>query len=76
MPSDVLIASVTAGSKLSEVLVAEKIVVSKSEFRRLVEGKGVSEFGSDNPIIDPEYTIDRPISLRIGKRRFIKINLQ
>ncbi|MDB5259678.1 MAG: Tyrosine--tRNA ligase [Candidatus Taylorbacteria bacterium] len=76
MPADAAEASVAAGTKLADILVSEKIVASKGEFRRLIEGKGVSEFGSDEPISDPDFKVDKGISLRIGKKRFVKISIK
>jgi tyrosyl-tRNA synthetase len=76
IPSDTITTAVTRGSKLVDVLVEQKIVASKNEFRRLVLGNGVSEFGSDTPITDAEYTIECVTAFRIGKKRFIKVTLK
>ncbi|MEY2664393.1 MAG: hypothetical protein RIT04_201 [Candidatus Parcubacteria bacterium] len=76
IPSDTVTVAVQKGSKLVDVLVAEKIVASKNEFRRLVLGNGVSEFGSDTPITNAEYTIEHPAAFRIGKKRFLKVSLK
>lgn len=77
LPEDVKDVSVSAGTKLVDILLSEKIIESKSEFRRLIEGKGVSEVGNGDPKIeDTEFKIERDISLRIGKKRFIKIKIK
>jgi tyrosyl-tRNA synthetase len=75
MPEDAVEATVSIGVKLADVLVTKGVVASKGEFRRLVEGRGVSEFGSDTPISDSEYKIEKDMNLRIGKKRFIKIKM-
>lgn len=75
MPTDAIEAAVSHGVKLADILVTKGIVSSKGEFRRLVEGRGISEFGSDTPISDADYKIEKNMDLRIGKKRFIKIKL-
>ena len=64
------------GSLLSEVLVKEKIVASKSDFRRLVEGGGITRLSDDMVIDTAYYSIDAPDSFKIGKKRFVKIFLK
>ncbi|MDO8183620.1 MAG: tyrosine--tRNA ligase [bacterium] len=68
-----IIISTIAGAKLGEVLVANKLVKSKSDFRRLVE-QGAVELGGDK-ITDSDYILNQNISGRIGAHRFIKIEL-
>ena len=73
LPDDVKEVSVSAGVPLVDVLVKEGIVASKGDFRRLIEGKAISEVGKDETAIDVAYKINQSISLRVGKKRFIKI---
>ncbi len=73
LPDDTKEVVVMAGSPLIDILVTEAIVTSKSDFRRLVEGGAISEVGTNEGITDMAYKINRNISLRIGKKRFIKI---
>jgi tyrosyl-tRNA synthetase len=72
VPEDMLEISVSAGEKVSDKLVEAGIVASKSELRRLQEGGAISEVGGDvHANVD---SIDkRPIVLRIGKHRFVRI---
>ncbi len=63
------------GKFLSEVLVASKIVASKSEFRRLILENAVSEAVSGEKITDPNYKIEKEITLKVGKKRFVKITI-
>lgn len=61
------------GELLSEVLVKNKIIESKSEWRRLVEGKGVHDLIKNQNVIDPNLKISESLTLKIGKKRFVKI---
>jgi tyrosyl-tRNA synthetase len=58
---------------LSEVLLGAKVVDSKSDFRRLVLEGAVSDAVSGEKITDPNYKIGKGITLRVGKKRFVKI---
>ncbi|MBU6370750.1 MAG: tyrosine--tRNA ligase [Patescibacteria group bacterium] len=60
---------------LSEILLGAKIVESKSDFRRLVLEGAVSDAVSGEKITDPNYKISKNITLKIGKKRFVKIVL-
>lgn len=75
LPENVKEVSVSKGAALADVLLAEKFVESKGELRRLIEGKAVSEIESGEIISDFNYKIERGMSLRIGKKRFIKISV-
>ena len=63
------------GRLLSEVLVEAKVVDSKGEFRRLVTEGAVSDAVSLEKIKDANYKVEKEITLRVGKKRFIKINI-
>ncbi|MEK7645277.1 MAG: tyrosine--tRNA ligase [Patescibacteria group bacterium] len=76
MPDDAPTVSVAKGAVLADVLVAEKIVSSKSDWRRLVDGGGVHIVGADGPkdkITDYHFAVSTDIDLKIGARRFAKI---
>ncbi len=62
-----------AGELLSEVLVKNKILASKSEWRRLVVGNAIHDLSDDKTIIDADYKISKDITLKIGKKKFIKV---
>ncbi len=74
LPEDILEIKSANGKTLSEVLVEAKIVESKSEFRRLVAEGAVSDAVSGEKIIDANYKIEKDITLKIGKKRFVKIS--
>lgn len=62
-----------SGELLSEVLVKNKILPSKSEWRRLVLGRGVHDLGKDSTITDQNIKVTENLTLKIGKKRFLKI---
>lgn len=63
------------GGLLSEALLSSGLVSSKTEFRRLIDEKAISAFGGE-VITDPFFKIEKEVSLKIGKKRFIKIEVQ
>ncbi len=66
---------VSSGSLLSEVLVREKIISSKNEFRRLAEEGAVKNVDNGGKITDQFFMIKENVSLKIGKHRFVKIKI-
>ncbi len=60
---------------LGEILVGNKIVDSKSEWRRLVDQGAVSNLSKEEKITDP-HTQGEDGVYRIGKHRFIKIKIE
>ena len=75
IPEDAAKTSVSNGDKLVDILLQEKIVSSKGDFRRLIEGKAISFIGGDI-IYDPEFKIERSGTIRVGKKRFITISVK
>jgi tyrosyl-tRNA synthetase len=63
------------GKSLAEFLVENKIVASKSDFRRLVSENAVSNAVSGEKITDVNFKIHSNIILKVGKKRFIKISI-
>jgi tyrosyl-tRNA synthetase len=61
-------------ASLGDVLVKEKIVSSKSDWRRLVEA-GAIEDEKDVPVTDPKEVV-RVGVFKIGKKRFVRILLK
>lgn len=62
-----------SGTSLVEVLLKEKMVASKTEWRRLVSEGAVSITSTGEKINDPDYKLKQEQTFRIGKKRFIKI---
>ncbi len=72
VPEDVLEVEYIAGSSLPEALIVARVLASKAEWRRLVDGGAVRD-ESDEKIIDPNFTPIKTIVIKIGKRRFVKL---
>ncbi len=64
------------GEILSDILVFNKILSSKGEWRRLVEGNAIHDLINNENITDQYFKISKDLTLKIGKKRFIKITLQ
>lgn len=73
IPDEIEKVKASAGELLSEVLVKNKILPSKSEWRRLVEGNGVHDLEKNSTIKDQNIKITENLTLKIGKKRFVKI---
>lgn len=52
-----------------------KFVKSKTDFRRLINDKAISEIYGDK-ITDMNFKIQKDITLKIGKRKFLKIKIR
>lgn len=61
------------GEFLSEVLVKNKILSSKGEWRRLIEGNAIHDLNKQENITDQNLKISENLTLKIGKKRFVKI---
>jgi tyrosyl-tRNA synthetase len=70
-PEDARVLKTTKTEKLIDILVNEKIVESKSEFRRLVEAGAVSDY-PDQKITDPNEIVgENERKIKIGKKTFV-----
>lgn len=74
VPEDILEVSVAKDTKLSEILMINQIIISKSEFRRLCSEGAVTNTTTGEKVSNPEETVVGG-TYKIGKRRFIKINV-
>lgn len=77
IPTDIPEVVFPAGTLLIDGITNEKIVESKSEFRRLIEEgaiKIMTETGEEK-ITDSKYVINQSVILKIGKKKFVKITL-
>lgn len=63
------------GKILMDFLVENKIVSSKNDFRRLVTENAISNAISGDKITDVNFKIHNEIILKVGKKRFVKINV-
>jgi tyrosyl-tRNA synthetase len=74
LPEDLLEVSVAKGVSLYEILMVNQMVVSKSEFRRLVSEGAITNIDTDVKVNNVDDVVSSG-SYKIGKRRFIKINV-
>ena len=61
------------GELLSEVLVNNKILSSKGEWRRLIEGNAIHDLLKEKNIKDLNLKVSENLTLKIGKKRFIRV---
>ncbi len=73
IPENIQEIKAKSGELISDVLVENTILASKGEWRRLVEGKGAHDLDTDEAISDPNLKVDKNITLKLGKKKFIKI---
>jgi len=73
MPEDMEEVFADVGELVSEVLVNNKVLSSKGEWRRLVLGNAVHNLVTEENITDQNIKAEGEITLRLGKKKFIKI---
>jgi len=61
------------GELLSEILVKNKILASKGQWRRLVLENAIHDLIENKNITDANFKISQNLTLKIGKKRFVKI---
>ena len=66
---------VEVGELLVDVVSREKLVSSKSDFRRLIVEGAVSNAETKEKITDPFFKITNDLTIRIGPLRFLKIKI-
>lgn len=59
---------------ISDILVKNKIITSKSEWKRLIEGGAISHVENSEVISDVFVTLKNPLFLKVGKRVFVYIS--
>ncbi|PIQ67053.1 MAG: tyrosine--tRNA ligase [Candidatus Zambryskibacteria bacterium CG11_big_fil_rev_8_21_14_0_20_40_24] len=64
------------GTTLVDALVNGGVVASKNEFKRLLDGKAIEFLESGEIIGDYNRVVDAGGTLRIGKKRFVKIIIE
>lgn len=74
-PEEIAEVEAEKGALISEILVKEGILKSKTEFRRLVEEGAVHNLDTGEKIENLHATVEAPITLKVGKRRFLKIRV-
>jgi tyrosyl-tRNA synthetase len=61
------------GDLLSDILVKNKILSSKNEWRRFVLSKAIHNLLNPKNLISLDMKIEENLTLKVGKKRFIKI---
>ena len=75
LPENIKEVLVSADELLGDILLREKLVASKSEFRRLVSEGAVSDPTTKEKITDPFFKISKNFTVRVGPLRYLKINI-
>ncbi len=74
IPDDIKTITTNPGTKLVDLMLKEKIVDSKSEWRRLISENAVSDAETGNTISDPNVNVEQKV-YRVGKRRWLKVRI-
>lgn len=74
-PTDAAIINAPIGSLIADCLLDHGYIASKAEWKRLVIGGGVRLAEGDVPIDDQFAKITAPLFLKIGKKKFVRIEL-
>jgi len=53
----------------------KNIVSSRSEFKRLIEGRAIVDTRTGEKIFDISFRVIQPLNIKIGKRRFLNIRI-
>lgn len=72
VPEDMIKVSVAKETSLADILMAQEIIISKSEFRRLVSEGAITNMDTGEKVTDSDNKV-KSGTYKIGKRRFIKI---
>lgn len=72
IPHDIEQVKAQKDELLVDILLREKFVPSKTEFRRLIEAGALRKDGEDK-LNDASMKVSETIVLKVGKHRFVKI---
>lgn len=75
-PEDIPKEIIVRGTELYEAVATQKLVSSKTEWRRLIDEGAVENIQTGTPVNDPHYKPTEGGVFKIGKKRFIRINLR
>lgn len=75
VPADVEVVKYAVGSKLSEIVLGRGLIESKTEWRRLVEDGAIKDMETGERISSADALLDKPVTLKVGKHRFLKIDV-
>lgn len=66
---------VEKGKELIDFVLENKIISSKSEFRRLINSGAISIFNGEK-ISDPKYKLEKEEVLKVGKKNIFKVKIK
>lgn len=75
VPDDVQTVRAEKGAGLADILLENKIVSSKTEWRRLVGDGAIADAYTGEPVSDPYTMVAKSMTVRVGKKRFISIEV-
>lgn len=75
VPSDLFVIKKDRGTKIVDILLEAGLVESKSEWKRLTDEEAVTNIDDEDKIKQND-TLEKTLTLKIGKRRFIKIEVK
>lgn len=76
LPDDLEEVSVSKGDGLGKILVDKKMVRSNTEWRTLVSEGAISNAETGDKINLFDFSVDGNITIKVGKRRFLKITVE
>ncbi|MDO8430603.1 MAG: tyrosine--tRNA ligase [Candidatus Taylorbacteria bacterium] len=73
VPEDISQVLVALNTPIKDEIIKSGIVSSGADWKRLIDSKAVTIAGTDEVITDPFIKAEKEMTLRIGKKRFVKI---
>lgn len=76
LPENIDEVIVPRGIGLGKILLDNQIIKSNAEWRRLVSDGAISDGKTEEKIDKFDFTINNDIVVKVGKKRFLKINIE
>lgn len=74
-PEELEVVKISRDTKLSEVLMNRGLVKSKTEWRRLVDEGAIQNVETGEKIDSPEILVSENLTVRVGKHRFLRLEV-
>ncbi|MDP2642092.1 MAG: tyrosine--tRNA ligase [bacterium] len=75
VPKEMESVKAKGGDKLSEIMISQGVVSSKTEWRTLVKEGAVSNIETGEKIKSPDEVVSGGLTLKVGKHRFLRIEI-
>ncbi|MFC1721102.1 tyrosine--tRNA ligase [Patescibacteria group bacterium] len=75
VPEDIEEVGAKKGDSLGDILLQAGTVESKNDFKRLITSGAVKNIDTNRKIEDDKFEIKETVTLKIGKKRFVKITI-